>query len=153
MEPLPANLSENDMNDAASDSFQIQSLYSKYCFALDGNNPQMLIECFAPDGIFQVAERQFKGEDQLTMVAQSGDNRPRHHYANLWVKRVEGDTAQASAYFFLVNLADGAICGYGHYDDDMVRGADGGWRFQHRRITFLWQSEAYKARTAAIKKQ
>lgn len=141
------------MSESTNDHAKIQSLYSKYCFALDGNNPQLLLECFSPEGIFQVSERQFKGVDQLTMVAQSGDNRPRHHYANLWVRSIAGNEARASAYFFLVNIPDGAICGYGHYDDDMVRGADGEWRFQHRRITFLWQSEAYKARTSAIKKQ
>lgn len=141
------------MNDQALDGFKIQSLYSKYCFALDGNNPALLLECFAPDGIFQVSERKFQGVEQLSMVASSGDKRPRHHYANLWVKSIAGDRAQASAYFFLVNIPDGAICGYGHYDDDMVRGADGEWRFQHRNITFLWQSEDYKARTTAIKKQ
>jgi hypothetical protein len=141
------------MNEPGNDNFEIQSLYSKYCFALDGNNPELLIECFAPDGIFQVSERHFQGVEQLSMVARSGDNRPRHHYANLWIKSIQGERAQASAYFFLVNLADGAICGYGHYDDDMVRGADGLWRFQHRRVTFLWQSEAYKARTTSITKK
>jgi hypothetical protein len=31
------------MNEPGNDSFEIQSLYSKYCFALDGNNPELLI--------------------------------------------------------------------------------------------------------------
>jgi SnoaL-like domain len=141
------------MNDSGTDFFKIQSLYSKYCFALDGNDPQLLVECFAPDGIFQVSERQFTGADQLAAVAKAGENRPRHNYTNLWVKSIDGDKAVASAYFFLINVADGATCGYGIYDDDMTRDEHGVWRFQHRRVNFLWQSEAYKARTTAIKKQ
>lgn len=141
------------MNNFANDAASIQSLYSKYCFALDGNNPELLLSCFAPGGIFQVGERQFQGEEQLSMVARSGEGRPRHHYTNLWVKQVEGNSAKASAYFFLLDLPDGSCAGYGHYDDDMVCDANREWRFQHRRIDFHWQSEKYKARTAAITKK
>lgn len=141
------------MNDSANDSFAIQNLFSKYCFALDGNNPEMLLECFAPDGIFQVAERQFQGSEQLSAIARSGTGRPRHHYSNLWVKRIEGNKAQASAYFFLLDLPDGSCAGYGYYDDDMVCDDNRVWRFQHRRVVFLWQSETYKARTTAITKK
>jgi hypothetical protein len=45
----------------------------------------------------------------------------------------------------------GAVAGFGHYNDDLVRGADGQWRFAHRRISFVWQSPSYKARADALK--
>lgn len=137
----------------SDDFFGIQSLYSRYCFALDGNDPPAFVDCFARDGIFQVAEREFRGVEQLSMLASPGGQRPRHQYANLWVKRIDGSRAQSTAYFHLLELADGACASYGRYDDDLVRDAAGVWRFQHRRITFLWQSEAYRARTTAIKKK
>lgn len=141
------------MNEANADFFGIQSLYSRYCFGIDGNDAALFVDCFAADGIFQVAEREFRGAEQLAMIANAGGDRPRHHYANLWVKRIHGGEAHATAYFFLFDLKDGACAGFGHYDDDLVRGSDGIWRFQHRRITFQFQSESYKARTNAIKKR
>jgi hypothetical protein len=141
------------MNNSTNDFSAIQNLYSKYCFGLDGNNPELLMECFTPNGIFQVAEREFQGPEQLSAIARNGANRPRHHYSNLWVKSIEGARAQASAYFFLLDLSDGSCAGYGYYDDDMVCDANRVWRFQHRRVVFLWQSETYKARTNAITKK
>ena len=140
------------MNQSFDDPSTIQALYSKYCFALDGNNPDLLLECFAPGAIFQVGDRQFQGEEQLATIARSGDGRPRHHYSNLWVKNVEGDKAVASAYFFLLDLPDGSCAGYGEYDDDMVCDPNRVWRFQHRRVKFMWQSDKYKARTNSVTK-
>lgn len=140
------------MNNFANDSAAIQSLYSKYCFALDGNDADMLLECFASGGIFQVGDREFKGDKQLAAIAQSGDGRPRHHYSNLWVKSVEDGKAQASAYFFLLDIHDGSCAGYGQYHDEMVCNENRIWRFQHRRVEFMWQSEKYKSRTNSITK-
>ena len=142
------------MNDnSGNDFFAIQTLYSKYCYSLDQNNPELLIDCFAENGVFQVAERLFQGAEQFRAIALYVGDRPRHHYANLWVKSIAGDLAQAAAYFFLIDLATGACAGYGNYDDELVRDSNRVWRFRHRRVTFLWQSEAYKARTAAIPKK
>ena len=139
------------MNDgSASDFFAIQNLYSRYCFGLDSNDPELFRDCFTEDGIFQVGDRPFQGTAELRPIALNGVGRPRHNYTNLWVKSVTGAKAQTAAYFFLIEVADGTCAGYGHYEDDLVCDAKRVWRFQHRRVIFLWQSEAYKARVAGI---
>jgi hypothetical protein len=63
---------------------------------------------------------------------------------------VNSESAIGSAYFLTVDLATGAISGYGHYDDQLVRGDDDEWRFARRDVHFRWQSEAYKARTSTV---
>ena len=138
-------------DDAAGDFFAIQNLYSRYCFGIDRNDPDLFRDCFTEDGIFQVGERSFQGTDQLRAIALAGASR--HNYSNLWVKNIAGSQAQAAAYFFLLKLDDGTCSAFGHYEDELGRDAKRVWRFQHRRVIFLWQSEAYKARTAAITKK
>ena len=141
------------MNAIDAEFAGIQSLYSKYCFALDAGDGATFGECFAEDGIFQLEERQFHGRERIAQIAASSrGTRPPHYYANLWVKRVEGGKAEAAAYFVVFDPTAGAVAGSGHYNDDLVRGTDGQWRFAHRRITYVWQSPSYKARADALKK-
>lgn len=128
----------------------IQQLYSRYCNGIDGNNPDLLADCFEPDGVFAVGDREFAGHAPIRAIAEKGGGRPRHHYLNLWVKEVNGNDAVSTAYFLVVELADGTTAGYGHYDDQVRRGADGVWRFVRRQVNFHWQSEAYQSRTAQV---
>ena len=130
----------------------IQTLYSRYCFGLDGHDPDLLADCFEADGVFAVGDREFAGHEPIRAIASKEGPRPRHHYLNLWVKSVDGDDAVSTAYFFVVDLESGATAGYGHYDDKVRRGADGTWRFKRRQIDFHWQSEAYRTHTAATTK-
>lgn len=130
----------------------IQTLYSRYCFGLDGHDPDLLADCFEADGVFAVGDREFAGREAIRAIASKEGPRPRHHYLNLWVKSVDGDDAVSTAYFFVVDLESGATAGYGHYDDKVRRGADDTWRFKHRQIDFHWQSEAYRTHTAATTK-
>ena len=130
----------------------IQTLYSRYCFGLNGHDPDLLADCFEADGVFAVGDREFAGREAIRAIASKEGPRPRHHYLNLWVKSVDGDDAVSTAYFFVVDLESGATAGYGHYDDKVRRGADDTWRFKHRQIDFHWQSEAYRTHTAATTK-
>jgi hypothetical protein len=139
-------------NTSGGDFFAIQTLYSRYCFAFDQNDGDAFVDCFAPGGMFQVGEACFQESAQLRAMAQHKGERPRHHYANLWVKSIVGPVAHATAYFFLIARADGAMAGYGNYEDELLCDAAGVWRFQHRRVIFQWQSDAYKARAAAVMK-
>lgn len=130
----------------------IQTLYSKYCFALDGGDGPVFGDCFTADGVFQLEERQFHGRATIQQIAgKPRGTRPPHVHSNLWVKKVEGSEAQASAYFLVLDPANGTVAGIGHYHDDLVRESDGLWRFKHRRITYTWQSPSYKARADALK--
>lgn len=140
----------NDTDIAAQ--LGIQQLYSKYCFGMDGHDPDLLTSCFREDGVFAVGEREFSGHEAIGAIASRGGGRPRHHYLNLWLKQVEGDRAISTAYFFVVDLESGATAGYGHYDDDVHQDADGIWRFARRQISFHWQSDAYRAHTASVTK-
>ncbi|MFN3256508.1 MAG: nuclear transport factor 2 family protein [Ilumatobacter sp.] len=128
----------------------IQTLYSKYCYGIDGNDPDLLAECFDADGVFAVGEREFAGHEAIRAIASRGGGRPRHHYLNLWVKEVDGNTAVSTAYFLVVDLESGQTAGYGHYDDQVRLHDDGAWRFERRQVNFHWQSEAYRSHTAAV---
>jgi hypothetical protein len=139
------------MNDhLVSATIGIQTLYSRYCFGIDGKDPDLLADCFVSDGIFAVGEREFVGHEAIRGIATLGGIRTRHHYLNPWVKETDGHQALSTAYFLVVEPQTGANAGYGHYVDDVVCGDDGAWRFRRRDVVFLWQSEAYRSRTATI---
>jgi hypothetical protein len=145
-------LTSHPMNALDVQFASIQSLYSKYCFSLDGGDGAVFGDCFTPDGIFQIEERQFHGRERIAQIAGSPRGiRPPHFHANLWVKRVEGTLAEAAAYFLVLDPGTGSVAGFGHYEDDLVRDEDDLWRFKHRRITFVWQTPSYKARADALK--
>ncbi|WP_395155376.1 nuclear transport factor 2 family protein [Ilumatobacter sp.] len=128
----------------------IQQLYSRYCFGIDDCDPDLFADCFESDGVFGVGPRDFTG-DELRFIA-SREGRPRHFYSNLWVKDVSGDEAISSAYFTVMELSTGQTAGYGHYDDDVRRSADGQWRFARRQVVFHWQTEAERQQTAKVTK-
>lgn len=141
------------MDDATlAAQLEIQQLYSRYCYAFDRKDAELFTSCFVPDGVMAVGASEFVGHDTLGAVAEFAGDRPRHHYLNPWITSLDGDRATASAYFLTIDLATGQNSGCGEYEDELVRGDDGQWRFQRRNILFHWQSDAYKARAAKIGK-
>jgi uncharacterized protein (TIGR02246 family) len=136
------------MNSDTDAKVAIQERYSRYCFALDSSDGDAFTECFAEDGVFNVVGRaEFAGHQAMRgLVAASVEGRPRHHYLNFWVKSIDGDTAESTAYFLLLDRTNGQTNAYGHYEDRLVRESDGEWRFQDRQVHFEWKSDSYGAR-------
>ncbi|MDA2989350.1 MAG: nuclear transport factor 2 family protein [Actinomycetota bacterium] len=143
-------MSETDFTPAVVTAHvAIQQLYARYCFGLDGGDPDLFADCFVPDGVFEVNDREFVGRDALRLIASTQGDRPRHHYLNHWIKEIDGDRAVSTAYFLTVDLESGEISGYGDYDDELGC-HNGQWRFVRRLVRFHWQSDRYKARTEKI---
>jgi ketosteroid isomerase-like protein len=126
----------------------IQERYSAYCFALDGSDADAFTACFTADGVFDVVGRgAFEGHDAMrALIAGTSEGRPRHMYLNFMVTSVDGDRADSTAYFLLVDKATGENTAYGHYVDELARESDGQWRFRRRTVNFEWTSPTYGAR-------
>jgi uncharacterized protein (TIGR02246 family) len=138
----------------------IRNLYSRYAHALDGGDAAAFVDCFAEDagfwpntGPFQPDKGRFAGRDAIGgFVVSTGDRRPRHLILNLLIE-VDPDTATtatATALFLLMDTASGELRALGQYHDDLSDGTDGRWRLVEKRVSFLWQADAYRARADAM---
>lgn len=138
---------------------RIANLYSHYAHSLDEGNASQFTSCFAPTGglwpntgPFQANKGRF-GNDQLAeFVQRSSSGRPRHLILNIDVWQLEETAARTKALFQLMSLSNGQILALGHYEDDLVL-LDDRWMFQEKRVSFLWQSEAYLARAKGLPEQ
>lgn len=137
------------MNSEIEAKVLIQERYSRYCFALDESDADAFVECFVEDGVFDVVGRaKFVGHDSMRdLIAASTTGRPRHHYLNFWVKSLDSDAAESTAYFVLLDRSTGAMNAHGHYVDQLVREGDGQWRFKDRQVYFEWTAPSYGARS------
>jgi len=127
---------------------EIRNLYARYCFALDGNDPAGLAECFTEDGVFSlVGARDFTGRQEIEdLIAGTMEGRPRHHALNLWIQEASADRGTSQAYFLLIHPQTGAVVAYGQYDDTAAKDVDGVWRFEKRIVDFQWRSPDYGKR-------
>lgn len=137
---------------------EVQNLYARYAHALDEGDVERFLDCFAADaamwpnsGPFQPDRGRFDRAALAGFVAGTGRNRPRHIILNVHAEVADGDArAKVKALFLLIDLGTGENRALGRYDDIAVQDADGAWRYAEKRVSFLWQSEAYKARADAM---
>ena len=123
------------------DYAEIQQLYARYNFAVDGIDGEGVAAVYTPDGIFSEGRnRQFVGHDALVnwvntevKTNHARDHR-RHWNANLMItKTPEG--AKAAIYLLTVNVGvtPPLILDAGRYDDTLVKTPQG-WRFKTRMV-------------------
>lgn len=58
------------------------------------------------------------------------------HWINSVVINGDGDVAQSTCYFSLLNVAEGGLPAHTGVYYDSVRKVDGEWKTRHRRVTF-----------------
>ncbi len=133
------------------DKMEIGELQSRYMFALDWRDAEVYGSVFTEDAKLEWPEGQAYGREAIqASCAKAGaffrnlaeaeaptkPARLRHFVTNRVIK-VEGDKARALAYWFDINNDNQPrwpyVAGYGLYDDELVRTADG-WRFASRKI-------------------
>jgi uncharacterized protein (TIGR02246 family) len=127
---------------------EIQELYSRYAFAMDGSLADDLADCFTEEGVFWVSGLgRYVGRDAISnLVHATVENRPRHQYVNLLIENVTEDgRAYCRAYFHLLDAQTGETAAYGQYEDWVIRSTDDRWRWQERRVQFEWTSQRYAA--------
>jgi hypothetical protein len=141
----------NNVNRYAEDRAQIEDLQARYLFALDFFDMDTYVATFTEDGILDIVAYQAKGraeirkklEEARPVFNPASEKKPglypptgRHNITNI-VLKVDGDKAVGRSYWFHYGNNNakraGALDGYGHYEDEMVK-VNGKWLFSKRKI-------------------
>ena len=133
------------------DKIAIGELQSRYMFALDWRDPDMYASLFTEDAVLEWPEGSAQGKDAIRAsclnigaffdrISNATPNKKPfqlRHFVTNRVFDIKGDTARAWAYWLDLsndNLQRWPyVAGYGYYEDDLVRTADG-WRFTRRKV-------------------
>ena len=123
----------------------VQTLH-QYGHAMDYGPDADFVDCFLPDGLWDVQMRRSQGgfqcrgraEIQASLDGQTAMRAPALYAKHIVVDPrivVSGDEASVHSYFLRVEPRDDGptrIVASGRYVDRLVRGDDGRWRFRER---------------------
>lgn len=124
------------------DRMAIQELLNRYCHNADYHPPERMRELFTQDAGWEVPAMglRFAGLEAIIAFFHSsreGDAGPsaRHVISNVVIEGA-GDKATSCAYLQVLSEHDARmqVVAFGRYFDELRRGADGAWRFAHRRV-------------------
>jgi uncharacterized protein (TIGR02246 family) len=121
----------------ADDVEAIRRTLARYCMLCDDGRFEEWAELFTPDTRFHVMGTTHEGRDAARAFIERGqppERRGKHVAINPLVL-VDGDRARSWCDYVFVSR-DGAVTNTGRYHDELVRGADGRWRFSLREIVF-----------------
>ena len=134
----------------------LATLY-RYGHALDYGAEKDWVDCFTATAHYEIRElpagaatvRSYDGEDELAAFAASHTRAPERFHKHLVadpVIAIDGDRATSVSYFLRLDHVDGerVVYAFGRYLDELVRGADGRWRFAVR----VAEVESRRARRA-----
>ena len=126
------------------DLHAIGQLRAHYCQALDDGRWDDLVDLFTPDGAF-VGLSTARGHDELRTFfsdLQDGPLSAWWHFSSNETIDLVGTPAHAATGATWLDqpcVVDGrAHVAAGRYQDQMVRGDDGRWRFAERQVTFFF---------------
>jgi uncharacterized protein (TIGR02246 family) len=126
------------------DRLAINDLFVRYTTALDRGDVETIVDCFTPDGsLDSPAVGSHSGHAAIRAFAErfaafnKRGSQLRHVISNL-AAEIDGDRARATCYLLNVLTRDGEsrLLAPGRYECDLVKSADGQWRFQ-RRVVIL----------------
>ena len=122
----------------------LATLY-RYGHAIDYGDEASWVDCFTEDGAFDVRIRlhpelsfRAEGHEALWAFIRSHTRAPDVWHKHVLVEprvTVDGDRAHVDSYFLKVDAqpeGSSLITAMGRYRDDLVRSADGCWRFVER---------------------
>ena len=118
----------------------------RYAFAIDDGLDLQWVNCFTPDGVFEVRTRldvsiRVQGHDaSAAFIARhtKAPSRWHKHVTTSHLVQVAGIEATAQSYVIRVDSDDDEVPKvwvFGRYLDDLVRDEHGTWRFRHRIIS------------------
>jgi ketosteroid isomerase-like protein len=114
----------------------VRELLWRYASTMDRLPPiAELADLFTEDAVLQGADRH-EGRQAILAYYEgilSSLTAARHHIVNSTIAVESGARARHRGYFLALLERDGAtLLVHGDYDDVVVRGADGRWRFQEK---------------------
>lgn len=114
----------------------IQELFARYAHAVDNLEVEAWVQCFTPDGVFQVANRAMRGAAALRGYAEVHvkEIRCRHMMGN-FLYDIHGNeaTGQCSMLATLATAGGYKIFAQGRYVDRLVK-HNGQWKIARRRV-------------------
>jgi SnoaL-like domain len=134
---------------SAIDYFEIQQLYSRYCFAIDLGDIEGFAACFTEDGAFQVlglpagapAAGRTIGHDALKVMDRNlyeGLQGHSRHWVSPTAMVIEGDEHEVKAKAYLTVFRVGSAPAAGVILTaiywDTIRNVDGHWLFSERLV-------------------
>ena len=132
---------------ALEDERDVLANLNRYGQSIDAGEEAAWVDCFTEDGNFVAQGRRathtgldVTGRAELTAFIAQHTRRPYLFHLHCIVEPiivVTGDTATADSYLFVVMEHEKApvLRVFGRYHDDLVRCADGRWRFKRRAAT------------------
>jgi hypothetical protein len=134
-------------NDAFIEQLKVRAVIDRYFHCVDSASWAKLRTIFTDDASFEfnlspTEKKVLKGGQNIADYFQDRNKifRTKTHYVGHAEITIEGSVAKADVYA-ISNVIMGekvAIRGL-RYADDLVKGADGQWRFQSRLHKGLWQ--------------
>jgi uncharacterized protein (TIGR02246 family) len=124
----------------------IENVLNRYSIAYDDNDMAEMADTFAEDAVMSMRIAggdligPFEGKAAvmklMTDSLASQTDQRRHVTTNMAIRKETEDAATVSSYLTLISVKDGkaTVLSTARYDDELVREADGAWRFTKRHI-------------------
>jgi hypothetical protein len=123
---------------------ELELMLSDFWFDVDTNGGRRAADFYTEDGVFVASAYTYRGRDKIRQFYEYREARgPRtaaHTFTNFRLARVSRDHA-VTTWYLVLYADDGAPVldtappiQIGLSTDECVRGADGRWRYKHRRF-------------------
>jgi hypothetical protein len=129
----------------------IRDAIHRFGHALDYGPAEAWVDCFTPDGVFDIRTRKGlpsyneyptvnRGSEALLKLAMAHPVAPDEYHKHLTLLpeyiEIKGDTAKVRSYFIVIHEIKGPpeTVHSGSYDDVFVRCPDGRWRIKERVV-------------------
>jgi uncharacterized protein (TIGR02246 family) len=124
----------------------IENVLNRYSIAYDDNDMAEMADTFAEDAVLSMRIAggdligPFEGKAAvmklMTDSLASQTDQRRHVTTNMAVRKETEDAATVNSYLTLISVEGGTatLLSTGKYEDELVREADGAWRFTKRHL-------------------
>jgi uncharacterized protein (TIGR02246 family) len=124
----------------------IENVLNRYSIAYDDNDMAEMADTFAEDAVMSMRIAggdligPFEGKAAvmklMTDSLASQTDQRRHVTTNMAVRKETEDAATVNSYLTLISVEGGTatLLSTGKYEDELVREADGAWRFTKRHL-------------------
>jgi ketosteroid isomerase-like protein len=124
----------------------IENVLNRYSIAYDDNDMTEMADTFADKAVMTLRIAggdligPFEGKEAvmklMTDSLASQTDQRRHVTTNMALRSEDGSTAAVTSYLTLISVENGkaTLLSTAKYEDELVREADGAWRFTKRHI-------------------